>query len=112
MAGDTETRSIVSKLLRSRGEVAGVARTPDNQRLVAPILAEIDRVVAALDPNHTGSLPLTPLDETVPAPEAGVEALRREIERLRAAAQSERGLLDTVLNHSPHGVLVCNSEGG
>lgn len=40
-----------------------------------------------------------------------VEALRREIERLRVLAASERGLLETIVNHSPHGILVCDTKG-
>src|SRR4051812_10943692 len=111
MAGNPETKTIVSTLQRSRSRVADVARTPDHQRLVAPILAEIDRVVAALDPDQAATVPLTTLDRTVPPPQADIERLRREIERLQAAAQSERGLLDAVLNHTPHGVLVSDAQG-
>lgn len=43
--------------------------------------------------------------------EAEVEALRREVERLRAMSSHDRGLLDAVLNHSPHGIIVCNALG-
>lgn len=40
-----------------------------------------------------------------------IEALRREVERLRVLSKSDRGLLDAILNHSPHGILVCDAEG-
>src|SRR6266540_3709463 len=40
-----------------------------------------------------------------------LEALRREVERLRAAASKDRGLLDAVLENSPHGVIVCDASG-
>jgi PAS domain S-box-containing protein len=111
MAGNLEAKTLVSTLLRSRGAVAEAARAPDQQRLIGPILAEIDRVIAALDPNVAAAVPLTTLDETAPGPAADVEALRREVERLRAVAQGERGLLDAVLTQSPHGVIVCDEQG-
>ncbi|APR76966.1 two-component sensor histidine kinase [Minicystis rosea] len=102
---------MVSTLVRARSSVAGAARAPEQQRLIGPILAEIDRGIAALDPLHTASAPLTSLDNTVPAPEQDVEALRREVERLRALVRSDRGLLETVLNYSPHGILVSDPQG-
>ena len=40
-----------------------------------------------------------------------IEALRREVERLRALASTEQGLLDAVLNNSPHGIIVCDAQG-
>src|ERR1700679_483857 len=111
MTGGTETKLLVSALLRSRAAVAEAARTPEQQRLIGAILAEIDRTVAALDPLHATSAPLTPLDGAVQASEEDVEALRREVERLRALAQRERGLLETVLTHSPHGIIVSDDGG-
>src|SRR5580704_3315260 len=111
MAGGSETKDLVSALVRSRAAVTESACTPEQQRLIGAILAEIDRAVAALDPLHAASVPLTSLDDAVQAPEADVEALRREVERLRALAQRERGLLETVLTHSPHGIIVSD-EGG
>src|SRR4051812_1997566 len=104
MVGIPETKALVSTLLRARSAVAEAARAPEQQRLIGPISAEIDHAVAALDPNTAASTQLTPLKETAPVPAADVEALRREVERLRTVAQNERGLLDTVLTHSPHGV--------
>ncbi len=40
-----------------------------------------------------------------------IEALRREIERLRVLSTDHSGLLEAVLAHSPHGILVCDREG-
>ncbi len=40
-----------------------------------------------------------------------LEALRREVERLHAIASMDRGLLDAVLDHSPHGVIVSDASG-
>ena len=42
---------------------------------------------------------------------ATIEALRREVERLQVLAQDNRGLIDAVLESSPHGVLVCDARG-
>src|SRR5262249_37154102 len=111
MASNSEMKMLVATLLRSRGAFAEMARTPEHQRLLGPILAEIDRAVAALDPNAAATVPLTPLKATAPIPAADVEALRREVERLRAVAMSERGLLEAVLTHSPHGILVSDAQG-
>ena len=40
-----------------------------------------------------------------------MEGLRREIERLKATAASEHGLLEAVLTQSPHGIIVCDASG-
>ena len=40
-----------------------------------------------------------------------LESLRREVERLRVLAAHDRGLLDAVLNHSPHGIIICDPNG-
>ena len=106
-----EVKSLVGALLQSRGAVAEAARGPDHQRLIGPILVEIDRAVAALAPDVAASSPLTALDDTSPAPSADVEALRREIERLRAFQQKERGLLDAVLTQCAHGIIVSDAQG-
>ncbi len=112
MAGGNETKALVSALLRARAAVTGATTAPEQQRLVGPILAEIDRGIAALDPNHAATAPLTSLDATTaPIPEQDVEAMRREIERLRALVQADRGLLEAVLTHTPHGILVCDERG-
>ena len=42
---------------------------------------------------------------------AEIEALRREVERLRVLASTDRGLLKTILEHSPHGIIVCDASG-
>src|SRR5262245_35727895 len=111
MAAGSETKALVATLVRARATVAESARTPEQQRLIGPILSEIDRGIAALDPLHTASAPLTSLEGTAPVPEQDIEALRREVERLRALVRSDRGLLETVLNHSPHGILVSEPHG-
>ena len=106
-----ESKALVDTLLQARAAVTDSARSPGLTRLIGPILAEIDRSVAAIDPLRGASAELTALDRTVPAPTQDVEALRREVERLRALAQSDRGVLETVLNHSPHGILVSDALG-
>jgi PAS domain S-box-containing protein len=40
-----------------------------------------------------------------------LEALRREIERWHVLAGGDRGLLEALLHHSPHGIIVCDSAG-
>lgn len=40
-----------------------------------------------------------------------VEALLREIERLTVLASKDRGLIDTILNTSPHGIIVSDANG-
>ena len=43
--------------------------------------------------------------------EAQVEALNREVERLRLFASRDRGLVDAVLTQSPYGIIVCDVAG-
>jgi len=45
------------------------------------------------------------------SPESELEALKRENERLRVLAARDEGLLDTLLEQSPHGVIVCDASG-
>ena len=111
MASGNKTKALVGALLEARTKVVTSATTPDQQRLIGPILAEIDRGIAALEPLYGASVPLTPLGATAPIPEQDVEALRREVERLRALAHADRGLLEAVLTHSPHGILVSDAQG-
>jgi signal transduction histidine kinase/PAS domain-containing protein len=111
MPANPEAKSLVGALLRSRGAVTEAARAPEQQRLIGPILVEIDRAVAALAPDLAASSPLTALDDTAPAPSADVEAMRREIERLRAFSQKERGLLEAVLTQCAHGIIVSDAQG-
>jgi PAS domain S-box-containing protein len=40
-----------------------------------------------------------------------VEQLRRELERLTAIAGQGNGLLDALLHHAPHGIIVCDATG-
>lgn len=41
-----------------------------------------------------------------------IEALRREVERLLVITSADAGgVLDTVLHHSPHGIIVCDAAG-
>jgi PAS domain S-box-containing protein len=40
-----------------------------------------------------------------------VEQLRRELERLNALAGQGGGLVDAILHHSPHGIIVCDTTG-
>lgn len=40
-----------------------------------------------------------------------VEALKREVERLTVLGGNQRGVLEAILNHSPHGILACDAEG-
>lgn len=40
-----------------------------------------------------------------------IEALRREVERWQALAGGERSLLEALLHHSPHGIIVCDAGG-
>lgn len=44
-------------------------------------------------------------------PNPEIEALRRDVERLTLLASNERGLLDAILHHSPHGIIVCDAQG-
>jgi len=105
-------KALVRALLESRTAVAESAATPSLQRLIGPILAEIDRGIAALEPHYTATATLTPLGATTaPILEQEVEALRREVERLRALAQRDRGLLEAVLTYSPNGILVSDARG-
>ena len=111
MLANHEAKSLVGALLQARASVADAARAPDQQRLIGPILVELDRVVAALAPGVTACSPLTALDDTAPVPSEDVEALRREIERLQAFSQQERGLLDAVLTQCAHGIIVSDADG-
>jgi PAS domain S-box-containing protein len=40
-----------------------------------------------------------------------VEALTREVERLRVLASRDRGLLQAILEHSPHGIIISDKNG-
>jgi PAS domain S-box-containing protein len=47
----------------------------------------------------------------MPSPESELEALRRENERLRLGAARDRSILETVLDQTPHGVIMCDADG-
>ena len=47
---------------------------------------------------------------TVPAL-GDLESLSRELERLRVLASRERGLVEAILAHSPHGIIVSDAHG-
>ena len=40
-----------------------------------------------------------------------VEALCREVERLSVLASHDRGLVESILNVSPYGIIVCDAQG-
>ncbi|MEZ4306936.1 MAG: PAS domain-containing protein [Polyangiaceae bacterium] len=60
-------------------------------------------------------LPATTLEPAAvdgkPGALAELEALRREIERWHALAGKDRGLLEALLHHSPHGIIVSDAAG-
>jgi PAS domain S-box-containing protein len=43
--------------------------------------------------------------------DAELEALRREVERLRVLASKDQGLLRTLLERSPQGIVMCDAQG-
>ena len=45
------------------------------------------------------------------APDGRVEALCREVERLSVLASHDRGLVESILNVSPYGIIVCDAQG-
>src|SRR3954470_23653717 len=106
MAATAEARSLVAAPHRARGAVSEAARGPEQQRWIGPVLSELDRLLAALAPDVVAAAELTPLREATPVSGSGaeLEALRREVERLRALSQQERGLLAAVLTRSAHGI--------
>jgi len=81
--------------------------------VIGPILKEIDHAVAVLEPSSMASVRMTPPEQTsAPLEAEAEERLRRELERLRASSvDHERGLLELVLEQSPHGVLICDPQG-
>jgi signal transduction histidine kinase/CheY-like chemotaxis protein len=54
-------------------------------------------------------IPFPPDDDPAPAPE--IEALKREIERMRALDGPNRRMLEALLEESPHGIIVCAEDG-
>jgi PAS domain S-box-containing protein len=112
MSDDRDRRSAVASLGEARAAVVEAAKTPEVRRVLGPVIAEIDRAIATLDPAAGGGFSLTPLADTVPPQSSSeLESLRREVERFRALGGEERGLLETVLTQSPHGILVSDKHG-
>lgn len=108
---DRADTPIVSALAKARSVLLESAVSAEQRRLVGPAVAEIDRIIASVRPAAGISFALTPIDATAPPHEQELEALRREIERLRVLARRDQGLLDTVLNNSPHGMMVSDAQG-
>ncbi|AKT38070.1 hybrid sensor histidine kinase/response regulator [Chondromyces crocatus] len=108
---DRADTSLISALSRARSVILDAAVSAEQRRLIGPAVAEIDRVIASVRPAASATFQLTPVEETAPPDELEVEALRREVERLRVLARQDRGLLDVILNHSPHGMLVSDADG-
>ncbi|WP_437677647.1 ATP-binding protein [Sorangium sp. So ce131] len=102
---------IIAALSQARALIHEAAGSAEQRRLIGPALAEIDRVIASVDPTASASFELTPLTASVPPVDTEVEALRREVERLRASGQHDRGLLDALLSESPHGIIVSDTQG-
>ncbi|EYF03913.1 hybrid sensor histidine kinase/response regulator [Chondromyces apiculatus] len=102
---------MVSALSRARTVLVDAAKSAEQRRLIGPAVAEIDRVIASVRPAASATFQLTPVDATAPPDELEIEALRREVERLQVLARKDRGLLDVILNHSPHGMLVSDADG-
>lgn len=109
-AAENADSTIFLALSRARGLLDEVAVSAEQRRLLAPALAEIDRSLTALRPER---LAFEPPAANAPAlsPSRELEALRREIERMRAVRRDDRGLLDTILNTSPHGIFVSDPHG-
>ncbi|WP_437647589.1 GAF domain-containing protein [Sorangium sp. So ce362] len=59
----------------------------------------------------TSAHPRPPSGPSISVDSTDIEALKREIERLRVVASRDRGWLDAVLEHSPHGVILCDASG-
>ncbi|WP_441288961.1 ATP-binding protein [Sorangium sp. KYC3313] len=102
---------IVAALAQARALLYDAATTTEQRRLIGPTVMEIDRAIVSLDPTASAAFELTPLAASVPPVDTEVEALRREVERLRVITQHERGLLDALLSESPHGIIVSDSQG-
>ncbi|WP_438007996.1 ATP-binding protein [Sorangium sp. So ce321] len=102
---------IVTALAQARALLYEAASAAEQRRLIGPAVVEIDRAIASLDPTASASFELTPLAASVPPIDTEIEALRREVERLRAITRHERGLLDALLSESPHGIIVSDAQG-
>lgn len=108
---DRADTSIVSALAKARSVLLESAMSAEQRRLIGPAVAEIDRIIASVRPAAGTSFELTPVAATAPPHEQEIEALRREVERLRVLAQHERGLVHAILQNSPHGIIVSDPRG-
>jgi PAS domain S-box-containing protein len=99
-------RSLRDRLLDARLALADVA--PADGPLVAPVLAQIERALARI----SGALPPEGVEISGVTTEGGIgrESLHQELERLTPSGERS-GLLDAVLNQSPHGILIADADG-
>jgi PAS domain-containing protein len=110
MSDDAGRKAAISALEAARAVLERAASSPDLRRALGTAIAEIDRASATIEPAAPGSFSLTARSASVPqASSLDGEALRRDAERFRAIAEQGRGLLNTVLTQSPHGVIVCDA---
>jgi PAS domain S-box-containing protein len=100
MTGVLEFRpSVIAALKLARQALVDGAIRPRSD-----VIAKIDVAIAAIEEMSQAvhSRSVQPLE---------VESLRREVERLKIAAEREGGLLDAVLRHSPHGIIISDPDG-
>jgi PAS domain S-box-containing protein len=60
---------------------------------------------------HTCSFTMDISNRPPEGAEIEIEALSREVERLSVMASRERGLVEALLRHSPHGIIVSDAKG-
>lgn len=98
-------RSLRDRLVEARAALSDIA--PADGPLVAPVLAQIERALARIDVS-------APADGVATLDGAPVslqrESLNQELERLTPSGE-RGGLLDAVLNQSPHGILIADASG-
>jgi PAS domain S-box-containing protein len=98
-------RSLRERLHEARSALADVA--PADGPLVAPVLAQIERALARIE--VMGAEGDAAATSTPPAP-LQRESLHEALERLTPSGERS-GLLDAVLNQSPHGILIADADG-
>ncbi|MEP7122638.1 MAG: PAS domain S-box protein [Byssovorax sp.] len=101
------SRSLRERLHEARAALADVA--PADGPLVAPVLAQIERALARI----AGEPPVGGVEITGIASLGGAaprNSLHEELERLTPSGERS-GLLDAVLNQSPHGILIADVDG-
>ena len=99
-------RTLRARLVEVRSVLADIA--PAEGPLVAPVLAQIERALARID----GELPREGVETTgsITLDPTSRESLHEELERLTPSGERS-GLLDAVLNQSPHGILIADADG-